>query len=104
TVDQYNYKHIELIKIRMGEYIIPCYQQRILKIIEIHMIEHLNKLVPNPKKMEIPNELFIYYVAHGYVGVISYWLESGMQFSPEYMAEKLSYMTIEGPFRVAGLK
>ncbi|WP_193065152.1 TetR/AcrR family transcriptional regulator [Oceanobacillus oncorhynchi] len=101
---QYIYKHGEFFKLMMGENGIPFFQQRFLKIIGKHMTEHLKKFHPDPKKMEIPKEIFIYYVAHGYVGVISYWLESGMQYSPEYMAEKLSNMTIEGPFSVAGLK
>src|SRR5699024_11620734 len=56
---QYIYKHGEFVKLMMGENVIPSFQQRFLKIIEKHMIEHLNKLHPNPKKMEIPNELFI---------------------------------------------
>ncbi|GIO22089.1 TetR-like C-terminal domain-containing protein [Oceanobacillus sp. J11TS1] len=101
---QYIYQHEAFFKLMMGENGIPSFQQRFLKIIEQHMTEHLKRFHPNPKKMEIPKELFIYYVAHGYVGVVSYWLENGMQYSPEYMAEKLSYMTIEGPFSAAGLK
>ncbi|GGP16903.1 TetR-like C-terminal domain-containing protein [Oceanobacillus neutriphilus] len=101
---QYIYQHGEFFKLMMGENGIPSFQQRFLKIIEKYMTEHLGKFHPDPQRMEIPKELFIYYVAHGYVGVISYWLESGMKYSPEYMAEKLSIMTIDGPFSVAGLK
>ncbi|MBO0992961.1 TetR-like C-terminal domain-containing protein [Bacillus sp. SD088] len=83
---------------------IPSFQQQFLKIIEEYMLDHLEKYHPSPNRMEIPKELFIHYVAHGYVGVISYWLENDMQYSSEYMAEKLSQMTIKGPFSVAGLK
>ncbi len=101
---QYIYQHGEFFKVMMGENGIPSFQQQFLKIIEKYMLDHLEKLHPHPNRMEIPKELFIYYVAHGYVGVISYWLENDMQYSPQYMAEKLSQMTINGPFSIAGLK
>lgn len=101
---QYIYQHGEFFKVMMGENGISSFQQQFLKIIEKHMLNHLEKLHPHLNKMEIPKELFVSYVAHGYVGVISYWLENDMQYSPEYMAEKLSQMTIKGPFSVAGLR
>ncbi|GIN70273.1 TetR family transcriptional regulator [Bacillus sp. J14TS2] len=101
---QYIYQHGEFFKVMMGENGIPSFQQQFLKIIEEYMLNHLEKYHPSPNRMEIPKELFIHYVANGYVGVISYWLENDMQYSSEYMAEKLSQMTIKGPFSVAGLK
>lgn len=52
------------------------FQQQFLKIIEKYMLSYLDKFHPDPNKMEFPKELFIYYVAHGCVGVISYWLEN----------------------------
>lgn len=101
---QYIYQHGEFFKVMMGENGISSFQQQFLRIIEKYMLSYLDKFHPDPNKMEIPKELFIYYVAHGYVGIISYWLKNDMQYSPEYMAEKLSQMAIKGPFSVAGLK
>ncbi|MBY7142577.1 TetR family transcriptional regulator C-terminal domain-containing protein [Virgibacillus sp. NKC19-3] len=101
---KYIYQHGEFFQVMMGENGISSFQQRLLKIIEKYMLDYLEKLHPRPDKMEIPKELFVYYVAHGYVGAISYWLENDMPYSPEYMAEKLSLMTIKGSFHAAGLK
>ncbi|WP_066193417.1 TetR-like C-terminal domain-containing protein [Gracilibacillus timonensis] len=101
---QYIYQHSTFFKVMFGKNGIPSFQQQFLNIIKMYMMEHIEKLHPSPDKMEIPKELFIHYVAHGYVGVIAYWLENNMQYSPEYMAEKLSHMTINGPYHVAGLR
>src|SRR5690625_1642603 len=101
---QYIYKQADLFKIMMGQSGIPAFQQQFLQIIKKYMATHLEKFHSKQDKMEIPMELFISYIAHAYIGVISYWLESGMQYSPEYVAQKLANMTIGGPFSVAGLK
>ncbi len=101
---QYIYKQADFFKIMMEESGIPAFQQQFLQIIKKYMATHLEKFHSKQDKMEIPMEFFISYIAHAYIGVISYWLESGMQYSPEYVAQKLANMTIEGPFSVAGLK
>lgn len=101
---QYVYQQADFFKIMMGENGPPTFQQQFLQIIKKYMADHLEKFHSQPDKMDMPKGLFISYVAHAYMGVISYWLKSDMQFSPEYMAQKLSQMTLEGPFNVAGLK
>lgn len=101
---QYIYQHTNFFKIMMLENGIPSFQQQFLQIIKKHMADHLEKFHPKPDEMGIPKEYLISYVAHAYVGVITYWLESGMQYSPQYVAEKLASMTVKGPLSVAGLK
>lgn len=101
---QYIYQHAEFFKIMMGENGIPSFQQQFLQIIKRYMADHLEKFHPQPDEMRIPREFLISYVAHAYVGVISHWLESEMQYSTQYVAEKLANMTVKGPLSVAGLK
>ncbi|PWA08149.1 TetR family transcriptional regulator [Pueribacillus theae] len=101
---QYIYQRADFFKIMMGENGIPSFQQQLLQIMKKYMAERLEKFHPQLDKMEIPKEFFISYVAHANIGVISYWLESGMQYSPQYVAEKMSNMTVEGPLSVAGIK
>ena len=101
---QYIYQHAEFFKIMMGENGISSFQQQFLQIIKRYMANHLEKFHPHPDELGIPREFLISYVAHAYVGVISYWLESEMQYSPQYVAEKLADMTVKGLLSVAGLK
>lgn len=101
---QYIYQHADFFKIMMGENGIPSFQQQFLQIMKRYMMDRLDKFHPQLDNMKIPKEFFISYVAHANVGVILYWLESDLQYSPEYMAEKMANMTIEGPLSVAGIK
>lgn len=101
---QYIYQHAEFFKIMMGENGISSFQQQFLQIIKRYMADHLEKFHPQPDEMGIPREFLISYVAHAYIGVITYWLESEMQYSPQYVAEKLANMMVKGPLSVAGIK
>jgi AcrR family transcriptional regulator len=101
---QYIYQREEFFKIMMGKNGIPSFQQQFLEIIKRYMGNYLERYHPQPDEMGIPREFLISYVAHAYVGVISYWLQSGTQYSPQYVAEKLASMTVRGPLSIAGLK
>lgn len=101
---QYIHRHSYFFKVMMGERGIPSFQQQMLKIIQTYMEDRLTKLHPNLDNMAVPKEIFISYIAHANLGIIFYWVESDMKYSPYYMAEQLTNMMVVGPYNVAGLK
>src|SRR5690625_4536051 len=71
---QYIYQHREFFKVMMGKNGISSFQQQFLRIIEKYMLSYLYKFLPYTNKMEIPKDMFIYYVSLVYLGFIYYWL------------------------------
>lgn len=100
----YIYKYDYFFRVMMGKNGIPSFQRQMLKIVQSYMNERLSELHPNINKVGVPKDFFIYYVSHANLGIITYWLETGLKYSPRYMAEQLTNMTVDGPFSVAGLK
>ncbi|HLR70677.1 MAG TPA: TetR/AcrR family transcriptional regulator [Pseudogracilibacillus sp.] len=101
---QYIHKHARFFTVMMGKNGIPSFQRQMLQIISQFMEDRLEKFHPQLDKMAVPKAFFISYVAHANLGIISYWLENDLKYSPQYMAEQLTNMTVEGPFSVAKLK
>jgi hypothetical protein len=87
-----------------GENGVPSFQRRLLQMIRTFMDEKLDQLHPDPEKMIIPKEIFIYYLSYANFGLIDYWLENDIKYSASYMAKQLSELTRKGPFLAAGLK
>lgn len=51
----------------------------------------------------IPSQVLIAYIVSAHVGVISYWMEDGCRYAPQFMAHWLSQLTVEGPMKLSGL-
>ncbi len=58
----------------------------------------------NKKKMLVPGEYLVAYIASAHMGIIQQWLDTGMKESPEEMARILFTLTVDGPFYAAGVK
>lgn len=56
------------------------------------------------KKLLVPGNYLVSYVASAHLGVIQHWLDSGRKESPQEIARILSTITVNGPFFAAGLK
>ncbi|MDQ0885856.1 AcrR family transcriptional regulator [Paenibacillus sp. V4I9] len=97
-------EHAFFFQVMMGKHGVPFFQNRFLNITRKFMDEKIKNIHPHPEKMSIPKEIYIQYMVFSNLGLISYWLESDMQYSAKYMAKQLSELTIRGPFTAAGLK
>ena len=53
--------------------------------------------------IDISIDFLVNYIVAAHVGVISYWLASGEEYSPGYMAKQLSLLTNEGILKAVGL-
>ncbi|GIN73884.1 TetR family transcriptional regulator [Bacillus sp. J14TS2] len=90
-------------QVMLGKNGISSFRNRLLKIIQQFMSEKLEIIHPNPHELGVPKEIFIHYISSAHLGVIIYWLETDLIYSPAYMAKQLSYLTVEGPISAIGL-
>ncbi|MFC7442730.1 TetR/AcrR family transcriptional regulator [Laceyella putida] len=100
---EFIHEHALYFQVMMGDHGIPSFQRRMLKMIRQFMDKKLDQLHPQPEKMKIPKEIFTYYISYANLGLITYWLENGMQYSAQYMAKQLSELTLRGPYLTSGL-
>jgi len=100
---EFIYQHAFFFQVMMGENGIPSFQRRMLKMIRQFMDKKLDQIHPQPEKMKVPKEIFIHYISYANLGLITYWLENGMRYSPQYMAKQLSELTSRGPLLASGL-
>ncbi|MCD7034378.1 TetR/AcrR family transcriptional regulator [Metabacillus sp. GX 13764] len=52
----------------------------------------------------LPKEIFMAFVSNACMGMFTWWVKSGMKYSPEYMAKKISTIVSMGPVKAAGLE
>ncbi|MFZ4452432.1 TetR/AcrR family transcriptional regulator [Salibacterium aidingense] len=100
---EFIYDNTFFFQVMMGKNGIPSFQRRMVSMIQQFMNEKLEQFHPQPEKMDIPREILIHYISFAHLGLISYWLESDMQYSPGYMARQLSSLTVKGPLAAGGL-
>lgn len=48
-------------------------------------------------------EILVRYIISAHMGLLEYYVDSGMKYSPEYMAEQMVNITMAGPYSVLGL-
>lgn len=56
-----------------------------------------------PIRMDVPNEIFANYLAGALIGLVTWWLDSGMCYEPEEMAVMFRKMFFQGGRAVLGL-
>jgi len=54
-------------------------------------------------KNDISIDFIVNYIVSAHVGIVSYWLATGEEYSPQYMAKQLSLLTNEGILKSVGL-
>ncbi|WP_144510244.1 TetR/AcrR family transcriptional regulator [Bacillus sp. FJAT-22090] len=80
----------------------PSFQAKLKEVIKNKMFQKFYQF-NNKDNMIVPLDYLTAYVSSAHLGVIQYWLKSGMDKSPEEMATILSQTTFWGPAKVAGL-
>ena len=48
-------------------------------------------------------DILVHYVINAHLGLLEYYISSGMKYSPEYMAGQMVNITMAGPYSVLGL-
>ncbi|WP_042462991.1 TetR/AcrR family transcriptional regulator [Neobacillus dielmonensis] len=80
----------------------PKFQVKLKEMIKTLMRQVLLSQV-NQEDLLVPEEFLLSYISSAHVGVVQYWLETGMQKSSEEMTLILAKMTLLGPGHATGL-
>ncbi len=92
-------------KVMFSDKGIPQFRSHMTNIVQTKVYgELIDSIVDLEGKLTIPKEILISYISAAHIGVICSWLEGGMIYSPIYMAEQLTRLTLNGPIHVAGLE
>jgi hypothetical protein len=99
-VFQYLAEHASFMKVMLGPKGDPSFPDAMKLVMSQHLFEKLIEL--NPAEMSVPREFFLAYVTSANIGVIQHWFESGMKYSPAYMALLITRMVKRGPLANLG--
>jgi AcrR family transcriptional regulator len=78
----------------------PAFQMKLKEVIKKKLLQVIDA---NKSEMLVPAEYLSAYVSSAHLGVIQYWLESGMKTSPQEMSLIILKTTFWGPGTVAGI-
>jgi AcrR family transcriptional regulator len=87
----------------LGEEGAPFIAARVREYIEGLGMSWLQFLQPDTENVPVPLDIAANFIGAAYLGVIFWWLDNGMPYSSEYMADRLRYLTIQGLQRSLGL-
>lgn len=78
---------------RMRDYLVAVTQVRIASLHTLY-----------PAAVPIVDDMFISeYVAGALLGIIIWWLDSAMTYSPEYMADRFGWLSVAGTYPMMGI-
>ena len=102
---EFIYDHADYFKVMLSDRGLPQFRSHMTEIVKRRVYGELISSIGEAEDvLDIPKDILISYITSAHIGVICSWLESDMKFSPAFMAEKLTSLTLLGPIRVAGLE
>ncbi|PGN08817.1 TetR/AcrR family transcriptional regulator [Priestia megaterium] len=106
---EFIYDHADYFKVMLSDRGLPQFRSHMTEIVKKRVYGELISSIGEAEDgldipKDIPKDILISYITSAHIGVICSWLESDMKFSPAFMAEKLTSLTLLGPIRVAGLE
>ncbi|MDQ0246652.1 AcrR family transcriptional regulator [Bacillus fengqiuensis] len=97
-------KHADFYNVMLSKKGIPGFWRQMYGIIRECFYQRRLKLQPDDQQLIVPKDILSSFTSSSYLGMIMYWLESGMVYTPEYMATQLTLLTSLGPSAAAGIK
>ncbi|WP_058309168.1 TetR/AcrR family transcriptional regulator [Gracilibacillus massiliensis] len=94
---QFVYEHQSFFKTMLGENGVTLFHNRMTTSIQQFVSDTLAQLAPNESNAKVPREIVVHYVAAASIGLIKYWVQTGMTYSPHYMAKQLTFLERNGP-------
>jgi len=92
-----------LMKILLGPNGDSTFQEKIRLLLTRSIHARLADQI-DPAALHFPLELMVMYVSSAHVGIIRYWLENDIPYSPEQLARLLLQIVTQGPYRASGLE
>ncbi|MFF2482404.1 TetR/AcrR family transcriptional regulator [Paenibacillus sp. NPDC058071] len=82
-------EHARFYKVMLGPNGLPGFSLRMEMIIRDSLNRRSMIAQPFDSQVGIPRDIIVRYVASAHLGIIIYWLENDMSYSPKYMATQL---------------
>ncbi len=99
---QFVYDNHSFFKTMLSGNGITLFQDRMTLTIQQFISDTLDQLTPNELHDKVPREIVVHYVAAASIGLIKYWVQSEMTYSPHYMAKQLTFLERNGPINAVG--
>lgn len=88
----------QLFKVFLTEKNMSHFTSRMMEVIVDFVSEGMNRKQPDDEKLTVPREIAVRYISSAFLGVITWWLEKDMPYTPKYMAKLLMQLGIQGPY------
>ena len=92
-------------KVMLGANGVPCVAKQLQRMIEQSFYRKLVRMNAQTDRspLDAPIEALSSYVASAHLGLIEWWLDNDLVFSPSHMAKLLGNLVELGPFQTAGM-
>ncbi|MEG7283625.1 TetR/AcrR family transcriptional regulator [Bacillus sp. 0909A] len=102
---EYIHEHAEYFQVMLSDRGLPQFRSLMAEFVQKRIYEELlSSIEESEKQLQFPKEILVSYITSAHIGVICSWLESGMKYSPLFMANQLTRLTLLGPLRIAGIE
>ncbi|USG68293.1 TetR/AcrR family transcriptional regulator [Brevibacillus ruminantium] len=88
----------KLYKVFLTEKNMPHFTSRMMEVLITFISGGINEMQPDDQLLTVPREIAVRYYAAAFLGVIVWWLEKDMPYTPKYMATQLMRLAIKGPY------
>ncbi|KKX53667.1 TetR family transcriptional regulator [Brevibacillus borstelensis cifa_chp40] len=93
-------RHATFYKVMLSHHQAPL-AARLIEVITDYISQGLDEFQPDDTKLTAQREIIVRYTASAFLGVIMWWLEGGMSYSPRFMALQLMRLAIKGPYELS---
>ncbi|KQL53971.1 TetR family transcriptional regulator [Heyndrickxia shackletonii] len=88
----------KLYKVFLTEKNMPHFTASMMDVLIDFISRGINIMQPNDKMLTVPRDIAVRYYASAFLGVIVWWLENDMPYTPTFMATQLMRLAIKGPY------
>jgi AcrR family transcriptional regulator len=88
----------QLYKVFLTEKNMPHFTSCLMDVLVDFISKGMYSMQPNDQMLTVPREFAERYFAAAFLGVIVWWLEKDMPYTPKYMATQLMRIAIKGPY------
>lgn len=92
------YRNPTFYKLMLADAKVPYFTKQVMDVLDRFVKAAIEFMVKDEIKFSVPVDLHIAYIKSAFLGVIIWWLENDMQYTPKYMSTQLTMVSTKGPF------
>lgn len=100
---EFIFENASFFRTMMSKNGISSFQYRLIVIMKDYINMAIDEFQQQQNSMHTQKEIVINYITYAIIGLINYWLESDMKYSPQHMAKQLSDIAFSGPLSTLGI-